>query len=230
MKLRSLTYNIERSHMPSLLNSSDFASFLDIGRMLNVLGVAAESCKAVYLERDTGYRCEQAATFMSRLISDAGYLVSSLWIHYDEEPFFEHFKEMFSGQVRDFTGITVNKICPAEFRLVSRDSYVNKELKHFDMFGLDIIFPVGQKRAAYALEAELATRIQFAQYTAIRPKDKLELQHLLRQFTFIHDFGIGAEIFLKALAKKLGIKQARVKDDATCPAVKPKMPKWYEKN
>jgi hypothetical protein len=60
--------------------------------------------------------------------------------------------------------------------------------------------------------------------------DAIEPRHQSRQFTFIHDFGLGAEIFLKAMAKKLNIKQARIKDAPTCPAVKPNLPKWYEKN
>jgi hypothetical protein len=49
-----------------------------------------------------------------------------------------------------------------------------------------------------------------------------------QNFTIVHDFAIGAEIFLKALAKRLGFKIARVFKE--CPAMKAEGPKWYEKN
>jgi hypothetical protein len=47
---------------------------------------------------------------------------------------------------------------------------------------------------------------EFGRYTAIRPKDNMDLQHLVRQLTVIHDYSIGAEQFIKAMAKKLGLK------------------------
>ena len=170
----------------------------------------------------------EAASFLSRLSNRMLKLVQKLADRYYDEPFFDHFKEMFSGEIRAFPGLTMNQIRPAEFRLISSDKPVSEIIRQLDVYGIDILFPRDPAEQIEAFHEEAASQFAFGSYTAIRPKDRIELQHLVRHFTVVHDFAIGAEIFLKAMAKKLGFKTARV--DTECPGVKASGPKWYEKN
>jgi hypothetical protein len=231
MKARSLTYNIERNNFFKVMESDDFTAFLETGRMLNALGVAAESCREVFDRRDSGYRSCEAASFLSRLSTRMLKLVEKLSDRYYDEPFFDHFKEMFSGEIRSFPGLTMNQIRPAEFRLISSDQAVKEIIRQLDVFGIDILFPRDPAEQVEAFHEEAVTQFEFGRYSAIRPKDRLELQHLVRHFTVIHDFAIGAEILLKALAKKLAFKTARVdKDNPDAETIKAAGPKWYDKN
>ena len=228
MKTRSLTYNIERNDFSKMIDNPDFTAFLETGRMLNALGTAAEACREIYDKHDTGFRCFEAASLLARLSDRMLKLIQNLWERHSEEPHFEHFKEMFAGGIRDFPGLTMNRIRPADFRLISHDEAVSKALRGLDIYGIDILFPRDPEEQIEAFHHECSTQFAFGSYSAIRPKDRIELQHLVRHFTVIHDFAIGAEIFLKALAKKLGFKTARIDKDEQ--ALKPKIPKWYENN
>jgi hypothetical protein len=228
MKTRSLIYNIERDDFSKMIDNDDFVAFLETGRMLNALGTAAESCREIYDQRDTGFRCFEAASFLSRMTDRMLKLIQNLWERHSNEPYFEHFKEMFAGGVREFPGLTVNRIRPTDFRLISHDDAVSKALRHLDVYGIDIMFPRDPAEQVDAFHHEAVSQFEFGRYTAIRPKDRIELQHLVRHFTVVHDFAIGAEIFIKAMAKKLGFKAARI--DAESTTVKANMPKWYEQN
>jgi hypothetical protein len=230
MKAKSLTYNIEREQFFKMVDNDDFIAFLETGRMLNAVGIAAEACREVYERQDHGYRSREAASFLNRLNTQMLKLVEGLADRYLNEPFFEHFKEMFSGAIRDFPGLTVNRMRPAEFRLISRDETITKAIRQLDVYGIDVLFPSDPAAQMEAFHHEGVSQFEFGRYSAIRPNDRLELQHLVRSFTVIHDFAIGAEIVLKALAKKLGFKTARVNDDSEPTNIKANMPKWYEKN
>src|SRR6478672_4956087 len=217
MKTKSLTYNIELEQFPKMVDNEDFLAFLETGRMLNALGTAAESCRAVYEEHDTGFRSCEAASFLARLNHKMHSLVQFIGKRYYDEPFFEHFKEMFSGRIRDFPGLTVNRIRPAEFRLISHDDAIRKAIRQLDVYGIDILFPRDRAEQVEAFHHEAVTHFELGQYTAIRPKERMELQYLIQNFTIIHDFAIGAEILLKAMAKKLGFKPVRGAKE--CPAI-----------
>ena len=141
MKTKTLTYNVEPEQFNKLANSHDFYSLLQTGRMLNALATAAEACREVYEKKDTGYRSCEAASFLSRVNARMLTVVQDLWNCYYEEPFFAHFRDMFNGEVRDFPSLTVNRIRPAEFRLISYDDSVSKEIRHMDIYGIDILFP-----------------------------------------------------------------------------------------
>jgi hypothetical protein len=212
MKTKTLTYNIERHNFSKLAEDCDFAAFLETGRMLNALGTAAESVREIYEQRDNGYRCAEAASFLSRLSGQMLNLVQWLAEPYENEPAFAYFKEMFSGGLREFPGLTVNRIRPAEFRLISNDAGVSKAIRQLDVFGLDILFPRDRETQMWAFGEEAHTQYEFGRYSAIRPKEHIELQHLVRQFTVIHDFSIGAEQFIKAMAKHLGLAKSRKSD------------------
>jgi hypothetical protein len=135
---------------------------------------------------------------------------------------------MFSGGVRDLSQLGAGRLRPVEFRLISYDPAVSKSLRQMDIFGLDILFPRDPVEQAAASHHEGVTHYELGRHSAIRPGDRIELQHLIRHMTVIDDFAMGAEIFLKALAKKLGFKAACI--DKECPAVKATTAKWNEKN
>jgi hypothetical protein len=231
MKIKSLTYNIERHDISKMVDNRDFTAFLEMGRMLNALTVAADSCREVYDERDTGYRSSQAASFLGRLNDQMLKLVSHIWNDYADEEFFAHFKDMFAGEIRSFPDMTVNRLARIEFRLISHDESVSKALRQLDVFGIDILFPSDRAEQVDAFNHEAVSQFEFGRYSVIRPKDRLELQYLVRNMTVIHDFAIGAEMFLKAMAKKLGFKPARGKSDQPAPdEVRAVLPKWYNRN
>ena len=131
---------------------------------------------------------------------------------------------------QEFPGLSVARIKPAEFRMISRDHAISKAIRQLDVYGVDILFPRSPEDQIEAFHHEGVSNFEFGRYSAIRPKDRIELQHLIHHFTVIHDFAIGAEMFLKAMAKKLGFKTARADKNVECPAVTANLPKWYEKN
>jgi hypothetical protein len=209
MKTKTLTYSIERNRFSQIVDNDDFLALLETGRMLNALGTAAESCRTIYDNRDRGYRCSEAASFLSRLSSEMLKLVRWLADRYYDEECFAHFREMFSGEIREFSDLTMNRIRPAEFRLISTDPAISKVIRQLDAFGTDILFPRDPEKQVAAFHEEARSQFEFGRYSALRPKDNMELQHLVRHFTVIHDFAVGAEIFIKAMAKKLGLKGDR---------------------
>lgn len=209
MKTKTLTYKIERKDFSRLSESKDFLAFLETGRMLNALSTAAESVREIYQEKNSGYRCSEAASFLMRVSNQTLHLVRWLADDYENEEFFAYFRDMFSGGIRDFPGLTMHKIRPAEFRLVSDDPAISKAIRQLDVFGVEVLFPRDPEVQTWAFHEEAQTQYEFGRYSALRPNDRMELQHLVRQFMFIHDFAVGAETFVKALAKKLGLKGDR---------------------
>jgi hypothetical protein len=228
MKTKNLTYELERNNFEDAVATKDFAALLHVGRLLNALRTVAESCRDAYTEIEAGYRWAEAAAFLGRLNDRMLRSMQNILKEYGDEPFCEHFREMFSGSVRDLSQLGSRRLRPAEFRLISYDPGVSKSLRQMDIFGLDILFPRDPVEQAAASHHEGVTHYELGRHSAIRPGDRIELQHLIRHMTVIDDFAVGAEIFLKALAKKLGFKAACIERES--PAVRAKAPKLYENN
>ena len=208
MKTKNLAYKIEQKHLLPLADNDDFLAMIEVGRMVNALGTALETVTELIDARDHGWKCTQFASFLHRLARQSLKLTESLAKEHYNAEYFSHFREMFcSGDIlRKVPKITLRSAKPPEFRLVSDIPAVSKAIRQLDIFGVDILIPRDPADLSKAFADEDLITCELARYEILKPNTHIALQMLSREVHFIYDYGIGAEKFIKGIAKSLGLK------------------------